>query len=204
VLNLASETSRAWVDRALAHIDDVLLDHAHCEKKAAGAALRLLFQYPEHRAFQQPLARLAREELEHFARVLDVLEARGVAYGRQKPSAYGGQLHALLRARDPERLLDRLLVGALIEARSCERFRLLARNLGDARLAGFYRELLACEARHHGLYVELAGTIAPAAQVRARLHALALREAQVLASGPVERVRLHSPCEAAPPGAGVR
>jgi len=192
VLGLASDTSPAWTERASACIDDVLLDHAHCEKKAAGAALRLLFRYPQHRFLQEPVARLAREELGHFERVLAVLDARGVRFARQKPSAYGGRLHALVRGREPEQLVDLLLVSALIEARSCERFRMLSRATAlDAGLRALYAELLASEARHHQLYVDLATRLAPPACVRARLRELARAEARILEEH-APLVRLHS------------
>jgi tRNA-(ms[2]io[6]A)-hydroxylase len=191
VLNLASTTTQQWADRAVAHIDDVLLDHAHCEKKAAGAALRMLFRYPEHGFLQEPISKLAREELGHFERMLRVLEARGVAYVRQKPSAYGGKLHNLLRTSEPDRLLDLLIVSALIEARSCERFRLLSETLEDAELAALYADLLASEARHHQLYIELAEQIESPSQVRVRLLELARDEARIV-EAPSSRVRLHS------------
>lgn len=193
MLDLASQTPRAWADRALGSLDDVLLDHAHCERKAAGAAVRMLFRYPEQRFLQEPLAALAREELAHFERVLAQLDRRGVAFARQKPSAYGGRLHQLVRAREPERLVDLLLVSSLIEARSCERFRLLAEALGDDPLAELYRDLLASEARHHRAYAELAERAAggPRAPVRDRLRELALAEAEIVGA-PARSVRLHS------------
>jgi tRNA-(ms[2]io[6]A)-hydroxylase len=191
VLNLSSTTTQDWADRAVAHIDDVLLDHAHCEKKAAGAALRMLFRYPEHRFLQEPISKLAREELGHFERVLRVLESRGVSYERQKPSAYGGKLHELLRPKEPDRLLDLLIISALIEARSCERFRLLSETLEEPELAALYGDLLVSEARHHQLYIELAEQLESPAQVRVRLLELARIEAQIVAA-PSPRVRLHS------------
>lgn len=191
VLNLASTTTQAWAERAVRHIDDVLLDHAHCEKKAAGAALRMLFRYPEHAFLQQPISKLAREELSHFERVLAVLEARGVKYERQKPSAYGGRLHELLRTSEPERLIDLLIVSALIEARSCERFRLLSETLEDKELVALYGDLLASEARHHQLYIELAEQIETPVRVRSRLLELSCAEAGILET-PSAHVRLHS------------
>lgn len=194
MLNLASETPLEWANRAADHIDEVLLDHAHCEKKAAGAAVRLLFRYPEHGFLQQPLAGLAREELAHFEQVLRVLAERGIGFARQKPSTYGGRLHACVRGGDPEQLVDVLLVSALIEARSCERFRLLSDTLEDTVLAGLYRELLASEARHHQIYVELAQELVPAVHVRDRLAELASNEAAILRVRS-DRVRLHSGIE---------
>jgi tRNA-(ms[2]io[6]A)-hydroxylase len=191
VLNLASESDPSWLQSALTHLDDILLDHAHCERKAAGAAVNMLFRYPEHGFLQQPISALAREELQHYERVLEELAARDVPFGRQRPSPYGGRLHSLIRAREPEHLLDLLLVRAIIEARSCERFQLLADAILEPRLAELYRGLLASEARHHGMYLELAGQVCPQAVVRERLRELADAEAEILTE-PCRLVRLHT------------
>jgi tRNA-(ms[2]io[6]A)-hydroxylase len=184
VLRLASRTEPAWTAHALAHLDEVLLDHAHLEKKAAGAALTLLFQYPDQPALQAPLAALAREELAHFEAVLAQLTERGLVFRRQRASPYAGRLRTPCAAREPARLVDALLCAALIEARSCERLGLLAEALPDAGLAGFYRALHAAEARHHALYVDLACQAAPRDAVAARLAELAAHEARVLAELP--------------------
>ena len=189
MLKLASETPAAWTVRALAALDEVLLDHAHCEKKAAGVALTLLFQYPERASFQAPLAALAREELAHFEAMLALLAQRGIAFRRQRPSAYAGRLRTAVSAREPARLVDTLLCSALIEARSCERLGLLADALPDAALARFYASLRAAEALHHGVYVELACEVAPRDAVAARLAELAAHEADVLAGA--HEPRLH-------------
>jgi tRNA-(ms[2]io[6]A)-hydroxylase len=180
VLKLASETSQAWTEGAVAHIDEILLDHAHCEKKAAGSAVRLLFRYPEHGFLLEPISALAREELEHFERVLGLMRARGLEFRRQKPSAYAGRLQQLLRPGEPNQLLDWLLIASLIEARSCERFQLLAAAGLDEDVASLYSDLLASEARHHRLYVELACGIAADDVVRRRLDELAEAEAAIL------------------------
>jgi tRNA-(ms[2]io[6]A)-hydroxylase len=191
MLSLASTTDRAWVERARAHLDEILLDHAHCEKKAASTAVSLLFKYAERGELLATLSQLAREELGHFETVLGHLAARGVAFRHQVPSPYAGQLMKAVRAREPGRLVDTLLCSALIEARSCERMRLLAAALDDPALAGLYRGLLAAEARHHESYVALARAVAPEAHVRMRLRELALHEAAVLASAP-PIARLHA------------
>jgi tRNA-(ms[2]io[6]A)-hydroxylase len=190
---IASRTEPGWADYALAHLDEVLVDHAHLERKAAGTAVRLLFQYPDRLALQGPLAALAREELAHFEEVLAQLARRGVAFGRQQPSQYAGRLRAAGRSRDPERLVDALLFCALIESRSCERLGLLAEALGpvDAELARFYAGLERAEARHQNLYVALAETVAPRDAVCARLAQLAAHEAEVVAALP-RTPRLHS------------
>lgn len=191
MLHLASETSPNWLPRAEAHLDEVLLDHAHCEKKAAGAAIKMLFSYPHHRYLQEPLAELAREELEHFQEILGVLDARGVKYGTIKPSPYGMALHGLVRRSEPDRLLDLLTLSALIEARSCERFQILAEGVSDPSLAELYRSLLACEARHHGIYFDLATQLVGRSLAEARLEELAEEEAEII-SRPCDWVRLHA------------
>lgn len=191
MLSLAAPTDPAWIERALERLDEILVDHAHCEKKAASTALALLFRYPDREALLTPLSRLAREELVHFEQVLALLAARGVRFGHQRPSPYAGRLVAAARSREPERLLDLLLCAALIEARSCERFRLLAEAVPDPSLAAFYRGLLASEARHHGVYVDLARAVAGDEAVRARLDELARHEASLLAEMP-RLARMHA------------
>lgn len=192
MLHLGSDTPPTWAARAVAHLDEILLDHAHLEKKAAGAAVTLLFRHPEITALQRPLAALAREELAHFEGVLRHLDRRGVAFARQKPGRYAGRLHAVVRSDPAHQLLDTLLVAAVIEARSCERLGLLAEALVpvDAELAAWYRSLLASEARHHGEYVRLAEACRPPAVVRERLAEIAAHEASVLRDAPFEP-RLH-------------
>ncbi len=191
MLKLASATSGAWLERALANVDEILLDHAHCEKKAASTAVTLLFRYPEREALLAPLSRLAREELEHFELVMQQLHRRGVPMRHQVPGPYGERLFKGVRRNEPDRLLDTLLCAGLIEARSCERMRLLAEHLDDAALRELYRALLVSEAKHHQLYVELATLSTPEAEVRERLGVLAEHEAQVLALVP-PLARLHA------------
>ncbi len=161
-------------------MDEVLVDHAHCEKKAAGAAVKLLFSYPHHRFIQGPLAQLAREELTHFEQILALLDQRGIPYRSLPPSPYGGKLHALVRRDEPERALDVMLVSAVIEARSCERMRALSLYLADEQLADLYGNLLAEEARHYGVYLDLARQLADPETVRARLTELTQAESQIL------------------------
>jgi tRNA-(ms[2]io[6]A)-hydroxylase len=181
MLELAAATDPAWAPRALARLDELLVDHAHCEKKAAGTAVQLLFRYPQHAALLAPLSKLAREELVHFEQLLALLAERGLAFGRHRPSPYAGRLRERERTREPERLLDTFLCCALIEARSCERFGLLADAAPEPALASFWARLLDAEARHHGIYLELARSLAPEPVVTARLRELAEHEAAVLA-----------------------
>ena len=188
---LAAATDGAWLQRALADVDEILVDHAHCEKKAASTALSLLFRYPERGELLVPLTRLAQEELGHFAEVVEVLDARGVGLRHQVPSSYAGALMAAVRPAEPDRLVDTLLCAALIEARSCERMQLLADALTDDRLVTLYRGLLRAEARHHATYVRLAAAVVDSDAVDARLAELARHEAAVIADA-TPRPRLHA------------
>src|ERR1043165_5580668 len=120
MLHLAAATEAAWTARALAAVAEILLDHAHCEKKAASTAMSLIFRYPNYPSLIVPLTRLAREELAHFEEVLRHLFLRGLEFRRQKPSPYAGKLMEVVRPNEPARLLDMLLACAFIEARSCE------------------------------------------------------------------------------------
>ena len=193
MLHLKVDTSVNWVEQAVSNMDTVLLDHAHCEKKAAATAINLIFRYPHHAELLRPLSALAREELEHFEQVLDHLDARGIAFKRLAPSDYAGRLIKSCRQTEPERIVDTLLCCALIEARSCERMGLLARALEgkDAALSLFYASLLKSEARHHMTYVKLAACFQGQEQVYERLEELAQVEAEIiseLSGGP----RMHN------------
>jgi tRNA-(ms[2]io[6]A)-hydroxylase len=193
VLHLAEATDPSWTDHALANIDEILLDHAHCEKKAASTALSLIFRYPERPALAVPLARLAREELAHFEEVVDLIRARGGEFRRIPPSPYAARLTAVVRKHEPVKLIDTLLCCGLIEARSCERMSLLAAALDDPPLKKLYRGLLACEARHFDSYLDLARAtrIVPEAVLMDRLDELAAHEAAVLREPP-GAPRLHA------------
>ncbi|MBV0932106.1 tRNA-(ms[2]io[6]A)-hydroxylase [Marinobacterium weihaiense] len=154
---LGSETPQEWLDLAARpeamHI--LLTDHAHCEKKAASTAMTLMFRYVDRPDLLNKMSRLAREELIHFEQVLGLMEARGLAYGHMSPARYAGGLRKDVRTSEPGRLVDVLIIGALIEARSCERFAALAPSLDD-ELAKFYRSLLKSEGRHYQDYLHLA------------------------------------------------
>jgi tRNA-(ms[2]io[6]A)-hydroxylase len=191
MLALATPTGNDWTERVLAAPDELLIDHAHCEKKAAGTAINLIFRYPQQVFLLEPLSRLAREELIHFEQVLALLSRRGVAFGVQKPAPYAGRLREPMRTYEPARLLDTLLCCALIEARSCERFALLAEAADDADLRDLFGGLHAAESRHRGLYIGLAERLASAEEVRVRHGELAEHEARVLAESP-PWVRLHA------------
>ena len=178
---LAAPSSAAWLEQAIAHPDLVLLDHAHCERKAASSALQLLFRYPADEELAAVLSPLAREELEHFERVLALMQQRGIALRPLPAPPYGSSLVALVRRQDPERKLDSFLVAGLIEARSHERMALLAAHSPDPELRELYGDLLASEARHFGLYWVLCEARFPRALVVERLEQLAEAEAAILA-----------------------
>jgi tRNA 2-(methylsulfanyl)-N6-isopentenyladenosine37 hydroxylase len=186
---LRASTPEAWVATAVQRWRELLVDHANCEKKAASTALALMFAYPEDHALAMALSRLAREELRHFEQVQKIMITLGVDFERQQPGRYASQLRAVLRTSEPGRKLDLLLAGALIEARSSERFRLLSSRLRPP-LADFYAQLERSEARHFELYVSLARAAAPD-RWRERLDTLAEREAE-LATEPDPVFRFHS------------
>ena len=186
---LCAPTPPAWVEDALGHLPEILQDHANCEKKAASTALALMFAYPDDRALATALSRLAREELRHFEQVTRAMAALRVPYVRQSPGRYAQRLRSVLATSDPGRKLDLLLSGALIEARSAERFGLLAPRLPPP-LARLYADLAGAEARHYTLYLGFARDAAPQ-QWATRLAALARHEAE-LATEPDVTLRFHS------------
>ena len=187
---LPCATPKAWVDWALANQDVLLVDHANCEKKAASTALNLMYRYVEHPELLTRLSKLAREELRHFEQVLAIMRARDVDYPQLSASRYAGGLREIVRSAEPGRLVDTLLVGAVIEARSCERFAALAPHLDD-ELRAFYESLLKSESRHFGDYLKLARAIASPEEVAERLSVVLERE-QALIEGVDETFRFHS------------
>jgi tRNA 2-(methylsulfanyl)-N6-isopentenyladenosine37 hydroxylase len=183
MLGLLERTDPSWVDAAQGDLPGLLSDHAHCELKAAQSALGLLARYGgELPALVEPLSALAREETQHFRQVETRLKARGATLGLPHSDAYVFELQAAskqTRAHDAPALLDKLLVSALIEGRSCERFRLLSEHLKDAGLRRFYRALMAAEAKHFTLFFGLASDAFGEVGTRARFETLAAREATI-------------------------
>lgn len=177
---LQSQTSVAWIEQAIANLDIILLDHAQCERKAAGVALNLMFRYPSNAKMVRELTKIAREELEHFELVNQWLDRRNIPMRPLQPPPYGGGLKAQIRSREPERFLDSLLVSGLIEARSHERLGLIASNCPEPELAKFYRSLMASEARHYGTYWVLADTYFEREVFMTRLQELAAVESELL------------------------
>lgn len=154
---LGCETPHEWLQLAARPeaLELLLTDHAHCEKKAASTAMTLMFRYVDRSDLLNKMSRLAREELIHFEQVLGIMESRGLSYGHLSPARYAAGLRKDVRTSEPGRLVDVLIIGAFIEARSCERFAALAPDLDD-ELAKFYRSLLKSEGRHYQDYLGLA------------------------------------------------
>ncbi len=157
---LPCPTPEAWIEEACKQQKTLLLNHAYLEQCAARTALGLLFQCPDKPDVLRKMSRLAREELHHFEQVLSLLEKRGITYRILKPSRYAGLMNAGIRKLQPEHLVDVMIVGAFIEARSCERFAALAPHV-DQELGDFFRSLLKSEARHYKDYIELAEKYSP-------------------------------------------
>jgi tRNA-(ms[2]io[6]A)-hydroxylase len=191
MLHLKCDTPPRWLEQVNRDLSSILIDHAHCEKKAAGTALNLIFAYVENAELCRAMTEIVNEELEHFHMVLELLVKRGIRFRRLTPSSYGRQLNDLVRKQEPQRAVDRLLVAGLIEARSCERFHVLSEHVQDAELAEFYRSLFESEARHHTTYTRLAKDFAPENAVVTRLEELADAEAAIITRGE-DLPRMHS------------
>lgn len=186
---LSCPTPDAWLRNALDAPELLLIDHANCEKKAASTALTLLYRYVDKPDLLQRMSRLAREELRHFEQVVAIMTARGIAYVQTPAARYAGALHKHVRMQEPQRLIDTLIIGAFIEARSCERFASLAPLL-DAELQKFYLGLLASESRHFQHYLQLAERYADE-PLGARIAFFAERERELIEAPDIE-FRFHS------------
>jgi tRNA 2-(methylsulfanyl)-N6-isopentenyladenosine37 hydroxylase len=186
MLGLHCETNAAWIERVRTNASVLLADHAHCEKKAATMAISLLNRYPSRTALVEAMADLAIEEMSHFKMATRKLAERGLELERDPGDPYAQLLSEHIRKQEPDRFLDRLIVCSLIEARSCERFRLLSEHADDEDLRHFYASLLASEARHRNLFLKLARQYFPESVVEARLHHLQAAEATIVLSLPSE------------------
>lgn len=189
---LDTPTPVEWLDEACIRVPEMLLDHANCELKAASTAMGFLYRYPERAALAQRMSRLAREELRHFEQVRSIMDDMAIPFERLSASRYAGQLRDAVRPDEPCKLLDMLLTGALIEARSCERFAMIAPRL-PKRLGRFYGGLLASEARHFEHYIAFARSECgySDAEIDTRLAELKAIEA-ALVSDPDPEFRFHS------------
>lgn len=189
---LHCETPVAWVEAAARpeNLALILTDHANCEKKAASTAMALIHRYTAHHRLLNSMSRLAREELRHFEQVLAIMRRREIPYAHVSAARYAAALRDCVRATEPQRLVDTLLIGAIIEARSCERFAALAPQL-DEELASFYVSLLNSEARHFQDYLALAEELSDGTSLSGRLQELLAKEAELVCSMDSE-LRFHS------------
>jgi tRNA 2-(methylsulfanyl)-N6-isopentenyladenosine37 hydroxylase len=192
-LGLSLPTDPRWVNIAEMNIGDILTDHAWCEQKAATSCISLIVQYSEKTELVNVLTPVVAEEWGHFQRVMKELTKRGLTLGRPRKDLYVNALQAQVRpSRDyHENLMERLLLNALIEARSCERFKLLSEHIADVSLRKFYHELMVSEAGHYRNFIELAETYVPADRVRTRWKELLTTEAEILATMEVRGDRMH-------------
>lgn len=192
-LGLELPTDPRWVDIAAMQIGDILVDHAYCEQKAASSCITLIVHYPEKIKMVETLAPIVSEEWGHFQMVLKELRKRNIPLGRQRKDEYAGQLLQLVRNKGDyeEAFLDKLLICALIEARSCERFKLLSESLEDESLQKFYRELMISEAGHYRTFIELAEEYLPHENVRIRWKEFLRAEAQIIKTLKPRGDRMH-------------
>lgn len=192
-LGLELPTDPRWVNIAEKNIEDILVDHAYCEQKAASACISLIILYPEKSELVDMLTPVVAEEWSHFERVIEELRKRGFALGRQRKDDYVDALSKVIKkggSRD-QQLVEKLLMNALIEARSCERFKLLWQNINDAELSKFYYELMVSEAGHYKNFLHLAKTFLPEEQVMSRWRELLEQEAEIVRTLEVRADRMH-------------
>ena len=188
---LSSLSSKSWLELALSNPIEILIDHAHCERKAAGVAIQLMFRYPSEPDLAEVLSPIAREELEHFEKILFLLKDLGHSLKALKPPPYGAELAKCVRKEEPYRMLDSFLIAGLIEARSHERLSLLALNFEHKSFKLLYESLLESEARHFGIYWKLAQTKFSKNETNKRLEELSNIESEIL-SQTFALPRIHS------------
>lgn len=193
VLGLKLPTDPRWVNIAEMNIEDILVDHAYCEQKAASSCISLIVQYPDKAALVDVLTPVVAEEWAHFERVIEQLKKRGHALGKQRKDEYVIALSGILKkgGSREQQLVEKLLMNALIEARSCERFKLLWKNIGDEELQKFYYELMVSEAGHYVNFIELAKQYMPEDYVKSRWQEFLDAEREILASMEVRGDRMH-------------
>jgi tRNA-(ms[2]io[6]A)-hydroxylase len=192
-LGLELPTDPRWVDIAEKNIQDILVDHAYCEQKAASSCISLIMLYPEKQKLVDALIPVVAEEWSHFERVVEELRKRGFGLGRQRKDEYVEALQKVIRkgGSRQQQLMERLLVNALIEARSCERFKLLWKNIGDEELSKFYYELMISEAGHYKNFLQLAKEYMQEDLVNQRWRELLGEEAMIMKSIEVRGDRMH-------------
>ncbi|MBL55929.1 MAG: tRNA 2-methylthio-N6-isopentenyl adenosine(37) hydroxylase MiaE [Flavobacteriales bacterium] len=182
MLGLKLPTDPRWVNIVEKNISDILTDHAYCEQKAASYAISLITKYPDIPEIVEQMTALAQEELEHFQMVHAIIIKRGLCLGRESKDPYVHDLMKFIKrgGNDAMVLVDRLLIAAMIEARSCERFRVLSENINDKELASFYRDLMASEAKHYTLFLKLARKYGKGVDVEKRWKEFLAKEAEIM------------------------
>ncbi len=193
LLGLQLPTDPRWVNIAQMNIEDILVDHAYCEQKAASSCISLIVLFPEKTEMVEMITPVVAEEWNHFERVLEQLKKRGMSFGQARKDEYVIQLQKVVRkggSRD-QQLVERLLMNALIEARSCERFKILSQNIQDQELKNFYYELMVSEAGHYKNFISLAKIYMPEEYVLSRWKEFLIEEAKILKSLEVRGDRMH-------------
>jgi tRNA-(ms[2]io[6]A)-hydroxylase len=193
ILRLKLPTDPRWVNIAEKNIGEILIDHAYCEQKAASNGISLIVKYPDKLKLVEEMTALVAEEWSHFERVMEELKKRGYTLGPNRNDEYVAELTKHIRKGDTRerQLMDKLLVSALVEARSCERFKLLWKNIPDPELQKFYYELMVSEAGHYTSFVKLAKEYMPAEVVEARFQELLKAEAEIIANLEPRPDRMH-------------
>jgi tRNA-(ms[2]io[6]A)-hydroxylase len=182
MLGLKLPTDPRWANIAEKHVDEILTDHAYCEQKAASYAISLIVTYPEYPELVEAMSALAREEMGHFQMVHKRIQDRGLKLGRERKDVYVHRINQFFEKTGDrkKRLIQRLLIAALIEARSCERFKVLSENIQDQELAEFYRNLMVSEANHYTMFLKFARQYGERLEVDAQWNALLQFEAEVM------------------------
>lgn len=193
VLGLHLPTDPRWTNIAEKQIEDILIDHAYCEQKAASSCISLIVQFPDRKELVDVLTPVVAEEWSHFERVLDELKKRGMTLGPARKDEYVTRLHQVMKkgGTKVQQLVEKLLLNALIEARSCERFKLLWKNLEDQDLRTFYYELMVSEAGHYVNFIDLAKTYASEEYVEKRWKEFLIEEAQIMKTLELRGDRMH-------------
>jgi tRNA-(ms[2]io[6]A)-hydroxylase len=193
MLGLKLATDPRWVNIAEKNIGEILIDHAYCEQKAATNGISLILRYPDREKIVETVAPIVAEEWGHFRMVLKEMAKRGYKLGPKRADKYVIELFKLERkgGKEERQLMDKLLISALIEARSCERFRLLSENIADIELREFYHELMISEAGHYRIFLDLAKEYMPEAEVKQRLQEMLEAEAEILKNLELRDDRIH-------------
>lgn len=192
-LGLNLPTDPRWVNIAEKSLEEILVDHAYCEQKAASSCISLIIQFPEHEKMVEMLTPIVAEEWAHFEQVLAHLKKRGYGLGKARKDEYVSQINAMLKkgGSREEQLVEKLLMNALIEARSCERFKILWKNIDDQELSEFYHQLMISEAGHYHNFLALAKTYIPEEYVMERWNEFLAKEAEIVQSLGLRPDRMH-------------